>query len=221
MHKVKTPKALIIIGLILVLGLKLQAQDIKFGLLSGLVVSNAHVANKIDFHDYRVFYPIYSFNINGYIEYKISKTWGIEVDPGYIRKGGIVHGINHYMSIIKLQLNYIQLPILANFYCTNKFFVSIGPEFAYLINSEGNLPGIATGFVYFKENAFEISGLIGINYSITKKIDVGLRYNHGLTNISVLKWTYGYGPEVGQSKVYNQYFQFTFKFKIQTGANSK
>ena len=215
----KTPKALIIIGLLIVLGLKLQAQDIKFGFLTGLVVSNAHVINKIYFHDYRVFHPMYSFNINGYIEYRISKTWGIEADPGYIRKGGVVRfGINHYMSIIKLQLNYLQLPILANFYYTNKFFFSIGPEFAYLINSEGNLPGIATGFFYFKENAFEISVLIGVNYSITEKIDVGLRYNHGLTNIAVLKWTYGYGPEVGQSKVYNQYFQFTFKFKIQTDA---
>ncbi len=223
MHKVKTPKALTITGLVLILVLKLQAQDIKYGFFSGLVVSNAHVTNKNEiYHDYRVFYPMYSFNINGYIEYKISKTWGIEADPGFIRKGGIVRfGVNHYMSIIKLQLNYLHLPILANFYCTNKFFVSIGPEFAYLINSEGNLPEIATGFAYFKENAFEISGLIGINYSITKKIDVGLRYNHGLTNISALKWTDGYGPEIGQSKVYNQYFQFIFRFKIQTGANSK
>ena len=219
----KTPKALIIIGLVLNLGLNLQAQEINFGFLSGLGVTNACVTNKIEiYNDYRVFYPMGSFNINGYIEYKFSKTFGIAAEPGYIRKGGVIRfGVNHYMSIIKFQLNYVQLPIFVNIYCTNKFFVSIGPEFAYLINSEGNLPEIATGFAYFKENAFEISGLIGINFSITKKIDVGLRYNHGLTNISVLKWTDGYGPEIGQSKVYNQYFQFIFRFKIQTGANSK
>lgn len=213
---------MIIIGLTLQLELKLQAQDIKFGILLGLGGTNACVANKIEpYNDYRVFYPMGSFNINGYIEYKFSKTFGIAAEPGFIRKGGIVRfGVNHYMSVIKLQLNYIQLPILANLYCTNKYYVTLGHEFAYLINSERKLPEIATGFAYFKDNALEISGLIGINYSITKKIDVGFRYNHGLTAISVLKWTDGYGPEIGQSKVYNQYLQFIFRFKIKTGANN-
>ena len=217
----KTLKILIIIGLILHLGLKLKAQNIKLGFLSGLVVTNAQVTNKIDiYNDYRVFYPMISFNINGYFENKFSITWGIAAEPGFIRKGGIVRfGVNHYMSIIKLQLNYVQLPILVNLYCTNKLFVSLGPEFAYLINSNGNLPSISTGFNYFKENAFELSGLIGLNYSISKKADIGFRYIHGFSNISVLKWTDGYGPEIGQSKVYNQYLQFLIRFKIETGAN--
>ncbi len=218
----KTLKILIIIVFTLQLGLNLQAQKIKFGFLSGLVITNARVANKIEIYkDYRVFYPMVSFNLNGYIEYKISKTCGIAIEPGFIRKGGVVrYGVNHYMSVIKLQLNYIQLPILVNLYCTNKFYVSLGPEFAYLINSNKNLPETATGFYYFKENAFEISGLIGLNYSISNKFDIGFRYNHGFTNISVLKWTDGYGPEIGQSKVYNQYFQFIFRFKIQTADNN-
>jgi len=205
-------------ALLLLFGLKLQAQDIKFGLLSGLVVTNDQVTNKIEIkNDYRVFYPMYSFNINGYIEYKISKIWGIAAEPGFIRKGGIVRfGIYRYMDIIQLQLNYVQLPILANLYCTNKLFVSLGPEFAYLINTKENLPSAATGFNYFKENAFEISGLIGLNYSISKKVDIGLRYNHGFTDISVLKWTTGFGPVIGQSKVYNQYFQAIIRFKIKT-----
>ena len=218
----KTLKILIIIGLTLQLGLKLQAQNIKFGFLSGFVVTNAQVANKIEiYNDYRVFYPMVSFNINGYFEYKISKTWGIAAEPGFIRKGGIVRfGVNHYMSIIKLQLNYVQLPMFVNLYCTNTFFISLGPEFAYLINSKENLPSIATGFNYFKENAFEMSGFIGLNFSISKKVDIGFKYNHGFTNISVLKWTDGYGPEIGQSKVYNQYFQFIIRFKIKTGTNN-
>jgi len=219
----KTLKILIIIGFTLLFGVKLQAQDFKFGLLSGLVVTNARVTDKIEtYEDYRVFYPMVSFNINGYIEYKISKTWGIAAEPGFIRKGGVVRfGVNHYMSDIKLQLNYIQLPILANLYCTDKLFVSIGPEFAYLINSEENLPEIASGFDSFKENAFEISGLIGINYSLSKKFDIGFRYNHGFTNIAVLSWTDDYGPVIGQSDVYNQYFQFILRFKIITGASKQ
>jgi hypothetical protein len=219
----KTLKALIIIGFSLSFGLKLQAQDIKYGLQSGLVVSNARVADKIDIRkDYRVFYPMYSLNINGFIEYKVSKTWGIAAEPGFITKGGIVRfGINHYMSVIDMKLHYLQLPVVANFYCTNKFFVSIGPEFAYMINSQENIPATATGFNDFKENAFEISGLIGLHYSISKKVDIGFRYNHGLTKISILKWTDGFGPEIGKSKVYNQYFQFIFRYILQSPANKQ
>jgi hypothetical protein len=219
----KTQKALIIIGLLLSLGLNLQAQDFKFGLLSGLVVSNAYLTDKIDIYsDYRVFYPMYSFNVNGYFEYKISKTWGIEAEPGFIRKGGIVRfGVNHYMSVIDMKLNYLQLPVLANFYCANRFFVSIGPEIAYMISREENLPDPASGFKYFKENALEISGMIGLNYSLSKKIDLGLRYNRGFTNISILEWTDGYGPEIGASNVYNQYFQLIFRFNIRRDVNEK
>jgi hypothetical protein len=212
----KTQKTLIIIGMILYMGLNLQAQDIRFGFLSGLVVSNARIADKIDTQkDYRVFYPMYSFNINGFIAYKISNTWGIAAEPGFITKGGIVSfGINHYTSVIDMKLNYIQLPILANFYVTNKLFISMGPEFAYMINSKENLPLVGTGLIYFKENAFEVSGLVGLNYSLSKKVDIGLRYNHGFTKISILQWTDGYGPVIGESKVYNQYFQFIFRFII-------
>jgi hypothetical protein len=217
----KTLKVLIIIGMILNMGFNLKAQDIKFGFLSGLVVSNARVADKIDTQkDYRVFYPMYSFNINGFIAYKISNTWGIAAEPGFITKGGIVRfGINHYTSVIDMKLNYIQLPILANFYFTNKLFVSMGPEFAFMINSQENVPLIGTGFRYFKDNAFEISGLIGLNYRISRKVDIGFRYNHGFTKISIMEWTDGFGPVIGESKVYNQYFQLIVRFFIRPGAD--
>lgn len=214
----KTFKILILIGFAFLSGLKPQAQNFNLGLLSGLVVTNARVTNKIDiYNDYRVFYPMGSFNFNGSIEYKISKSCGIEAEPGLIRKGGIVRfGVNHYMSIINMQLYYFQLPILTNLYISKKFFVSLGPEFAYLINSKVNLPEVATGFNLFKENAFEISGLVGLNYSISKKVYFGIKYNHGFTNISVLNWTDGYGPVIGQSNVFNQYFQFIIRFILKT-----
>lgn len=212
-----TLKALLAIGLVLNLAIDLKAQEISLGVSAGLVAGNANVANKIEkYYDYRVFYPTYGFNINGLIEYKISETIGIAAEPGLIRKGGIVRfGINHYTSVINMKLYYLQLPLLANFYFTDRFFVTAGTEFAYMINKDENLPLAGTGFVNFKENAFELSGLLGLNYNISKKLGLGLRYNHGLTKISILKWTDGYGPVVGESKVYNQYFQFVFRFFIR------
>ena len=62
---------------------------------------------------------------------------------------------------------------------------------------------------------FELSGLIGINYSLIENLDIGLRYNHGLTCISKLVFTDIMGNETGEHyNEYNQYFQFFLRFKI-------
>lgn len=216
MYKFKVPKVLLITGLSLLIGCKLQAKQVHFGFSTSLIVSNARIANKIDiYRDYRVFYPLYGFNLEGFAEYKLSNRWRIQSGLGYLKKGGIVRfGVNHYTNIIDMKLDYLQMPLLANYYITDRFFVSMGFELAYLISSENKLPYPGTGLVQFRDNAFEISGLAGVNYWISKKLGVGIRYNHGITKISVMQWTDGYGPVIGQSNVYNQYFQLLFKIKI-------
>ena len=124
------------------------------------------------------------------------------------------------MREIDIPLNYIQLPILANIYFTDKFFISIGPEFAYLISNEENELVDRGAFSPFEENAFEVSGLVGVNYSIAKRIDLGLRYNHSLTHFSVVTWRkFTSGTILAQSKAYNQYFQLIFRYKIKTAAD--
>ena len=207
--------------MIVILGLNLRSQNINYGLLAGFGVTIPDVANNT-YTNSRLLYTMGSFNINGHIEYRFPGVWGIAAEPGYIRKGGVARfGINRIMTDFAIQLNYVQLPILANLYCTDKLFISIGPEFAYLINKDGNLPFKVKAFTPFEEKAFEISGLIGANYSLTKRIDLGLRYNHGLTPFTVVSWTDIYDNILGQAKVYNQYFQFIFRYKLKTDANSR
>ena len=227
----KKLKILIITALLLNLGLNLQAQKINYGLLAGYVCANAHVIKTTSYAT-RLFYPMHSFNVNGFIEYRFPGTWGIAAEPGFIRKGGVVDGENHFLGSFDLQLNYVQLPILANLYCTDRFYISFGPEFAYLSNKDVNLPSLPDWltpsqkeaykmFTPFEENAFEISGMIGVNYSIIKKIDIGLRYSHSLTPFSVTNWINhrypdGYG-NMGNSNEYNQYLQFIVRYKIKPG----
>lgn len=157
---------------------------------------------------------MYSYNVNGYIEYKISGKWGLSAEPGFIQKGGIVRfGVNHYMSVIKLRLNYIQIPVLVNFHLADKFVISMGPEFAYMISGEEKLPSVATGFSQFKENAFELSAMAGFSYRITEHLDIGLRYSLGLTKMSILTWTDGLGQQLSESNAHNQYFQLLVRLK--------
>ena len=226
----KIIKILLVSSLILLPGLNLQAQHINYGIQAGYVYANAHAA-KISDNSVNMFNPLHSFSINGYVEYKFPGAWGIAAEPGFIRKGGDVDGTNHLLERFDLKLNYIQLPILVNLYITDKFFVSFGPEFAYLINADVKLPSLPESytpeekeyykiFTPLKDNAFEVSALIGVNYSITNKIDLGLRYSRSITSFSettVINHRYPIGAGIiGHSNLYNQYFQFIFRYKIRT-----
>ena len=230
----KTLKILIVAGLLLLPGLKLQAQHINYGVQAGYVYANAHAA-KISDNSVKMFNPLHSFSINGYVEYKFSGVWGIAAEPGFIRKGGVVDGENHHLDRFDLKLNYVQLPILVNIYLNDKFFISFGPEFAYLMNQNLKLPSLPDSytplekeyykiFTPFKDNAFEVSAMIGVNYSITKKIDLGLRYSRSFTPFSettFINHRYPIGAGIiGHSNVYNQYFQFIISYRIRTNAEN-
>lgn len=219
----KKLKILIVTALLLHQGLILHAQKINYGLLAGYVCANAHVIKSNGLAT-RLFYPMHSFNVNGFIDYRFSGAWSILAEPGYIRKGGVVDDEYFSSDRFNLQLNYVQLPILANLYCTNRFFISFGPEFAYLINKGRNSPPLPDTFSPIEESSFELSGLFGVNYNITKNIDLGLRYNHSLTHFSVRTWKnprYPPGHGIfGYSNVYNQYLQLIVRFKIKHGTNT-
>ncbi len=210
----KTLKILIISGLMFLPVLNLSAQKINYGIQAGFGVTVPHVPNT--YTEKRLLYTMASFNINGSIEYRYPGIMGISAEPGYIRKGGVArYGINRIMKDFSIQLNYVQLPILVNLYFGDKFFISIGPEFAYLLNKDGNLNFSQDAFTPFEENAFEISGLVGVNYSIWKRIDLGLRYNHSLTHFTEVSWIdFPSGTIQSHSKAYNQYVQFIVRYRI-------
>lgn len=212
----KTKTFWVIIFMNLILSSNADAQDFKFGLVSGLDISNSRVTYNPNIEGFsRNYDPITSFNANGYIGYKNSRNWGISAEPGFIQKGRLMQKDNGVrMEDIKFKLNYIQLPILMDIYLSEKIFFSIGPEFAYMINAKLKSKESSNDMTYFYDNRYEISGMVGVNYNISKNFDFGLRYNHGLTCIKKTNYTFlGIYQQV-EMKEYNQYFQFILRFKV-------
>lgn len=196
------------IGLIVISNLTGFSQNFKFGLVAGFDIANAHLTNKpYGFGDNQVYYPMIAYNFNGYIGYKKSEVWGLSIEPGFIQKGGRQKSSDDY---IRFNLNYLQLPILFDYYVVDKFYISIGPELSYLINAKVKSNDITDLY----DRRFELSCLVGINYKIIDKLDIGLRYNHGLTYTSKITWTNEFGESIGVSKDFNQYLQLVLKLKI-------
>ena len=118
-------------GLIILSNTNIQAQNLKFGFTSGLDITNTKLStkpNRINIGNDP--FPIVAFNINGVISFKGQKFWGISIEPGFIRKGWKTRG-DYYEQ--KIQLNYIQVPILFDIYVTERIIISTGTEANYLV----------------------------------------------------------------------------------------
>jgi hypothetical protein len=205
----------LVLGLLLAIGL--NAQEFNFGITAGFDIANARLTNKpSSYGAYRTYYPLTAFNINAHFGFKSNSFWAITTEPGFIQKGGVIRYDDNYRDKdAKLISNYIQFPVLIDFYLTKKLSLSIGPEFAYMIGTKAKSKENSKDITDLYDNKFEISGLIGINYSVFKYIDLGLLYNHGLTYTQIISFTDDTGTKVGEGKVYNQYFQLFVRFKIK------
>lgn len=205
---------LIIIGFILIPIISLDAQNLEIGIKTGFGLTDTHWTNipdtetNSDFHT-----PTFSFSANAVISYKSADFWGFTLEPGIVQKGWIDKGINFKN---KFKVNYIQLPILSDFYLSNKLILSIGPEVAYRLNSKYKSEH-GTEKVNYMFNNFELSGAVGITYKIVDNFDIGIRYSHGLTQASdKVFWVFDeFDADVLETNDYNQYLHLFIKMKLK------
>lgn len=86
----------------------------------------------------------------------------------------------------KLKLTYLNIPILAQVYPTDKFSVYAGPQFGFLLSSKAEYQNLT---IDVKDNfkGFDLGFVLGTGYDIrvlNRELNLSLRYIHGLTNIS-------------------------------------
>lgn len=196
-----------LISIFLLLQTSIWAQDFKFGVLGGLDITSNRVTNSTVREDTpRSYTSMISFNLNAYLGYESKSFWGVSLEPGFIRKGGIDEDN-------KIQLSYFQLPVLFDVYLSDKIFVSCGPELSYLISAQSVSYGVSSSIWELYSRPFEVSGLIGVNVRLTNNIDIGLRYSHGLTWISKVIY-YETDYVTTTSNEFNQYLQLIVRFKL-------
>jgi hypothetical protein len=214
----KSKPILIVIGLILLSMLKSNAQNLRFGLLGGVDKVNIHQKPWLPHAISAPFDPMNSYNVNCFISYKSQGIWGFSFEPGFIQKGG-ANGVN---DCCRWELNYFQFPLLAEIYVLRKLFLSVGPEFSYLTSAKAvnvypshtHTTDVSSTYKY----KLEISGLIGINYMISKRFDIGLRYNHGFTYIAKIDINIYNGSNwyIYPVKQQSQYLQLVLRVRINT-----
>jgi hypothetical protein len=169
-----------------------NAQEVKYGAKAGLNLSN--FAGDAEGNSAKV-----GFQIGGFAEIKISDKFAIQPELLFSAQGAKEKesykesGITVTSEDI-IKLNYLNIPIMAKYYATEKLYIEAGPQIGLLMSAKSEfketetfggltetISGSADVKKYFNSTDFGLN--VGFGYIFTENIGAGVRYTSGLSNI--------------------------------------
>lgn len=155
---------------------KAQTPDIKLGAKGGVNFSNitdSDMDGKTGFH------------VGVLAEAFLSEKFSIQPEILYSTQGAELKNDN---SSLKLNVDYINVPIMAKYYVADGFNIQAGPQFGFLTKAEtkGTLDGIGSGTIDVKDSAesFDFGVNFGLGYELPAGLFFDARYNLGLSKIN-------------------------------------
>lgn len=161
--------------------------------------------------------------IGAEFEYQIAQPFSLAAGLNFSMQGckwGDFELKNGDISVkakdLKMELNYLNIPIVANFYLFKGFAIKTGVQFGFLLSAkqkgtttikEGDRTTETKESTDLKDGCkkFDVAIPIGISYQVpTIPIYIDGRYNLGLTNIN----------KDGDTNYKNQVFQVTVGYKF-------
>lgn len=83
---------------------------------------------------------------------------------------------------LKLNANYINLPIMAKFYVLDKLSIDFGPQLGYAVSIKSKLDGEKAKIDSDDYKGFDVALGAGVTYNFCSMF-ASARYNYGLTNV--------------------------------------
>ena len=153
-------------------------------------------------------------NIDGKI--KVGLAAGVEAEYGITETFGVSGGVLYSMegsknkdnSDLKTNLDYINVPILANAYLFKGFAVKVGVQPGFLVRAKekySNGGNSIDGDIKDACNKVQLSIPIGLSYEYANFV-LDARYNWGLTNT--------FKNDNSDKKSHNSVFMFTLGYKF-------
>ncbi|ESU26958.1 hypothetical protein FLJC2902T_22980 [Flavobacterium limnosediminis JC2902] len=131
-------------------------------------------------------------HIGGFMEYKLNDKFAIQPELLFSMQGAkseftFSDGFDTYNVESTVKLNYLNLPIMAKYYATEKLAIEAGPQVGFLLSAknEAEVSGFGSEEVDIKDetNSIDFGLNLGLGYDFTENISAGARYNFGLSNI--------------------------------------
>ena len=148
-----------------------NAQETKFGLKAGL--------NLASFSGNSDFTTRPSFYIGGLVEIKVSEKFSVQPELVYSSQGTKFKSDSDYTT----KLDYLNIPVMLKYFVAKGFSIEAGPQIGFVMSAQDTYKGV-TEDVKASVNTTDFSLGFGAGYDVTENINIGLRYNVGLTKIN-------------------------------------
>ncbi|MFT3908550.1 MAG: porin family protein [Ferruginibacter sp.] len=152
------------------------SQKVNFGVMAGIDL------NKLKGKSFDEEFKL-GYNAGAFVEIKIQKI-GIQPEVYFSQSSGqsrknissdaVLYGVN-----TKVHLNYLNIPILVNYYFNPNVALQFGPQYSILFNE--NVSAIQNGENAFKKGDFSLNG--GLQFKISRFRVYG-RYIVGLNDLN-------------------------------------
>lgn len=163
-----------------------QAQEIRLGAKGGVNFANigGDDITGVDFNSRT------GFHIGALVEIPVSEKFWVQPEVLYNALGSKSNQTRILGSKVesKLNLDYIQIPVMAKYYVIEGLALEAGPQIAFLVKAEGET-SIGDGTItndLDKDNfsSIDFSLGVGASYRLDMGLFLGARYNFGLTDIN-------------------------------------
>ncbi len=178
-------KTILIVALVIFGISNASAQEYwHFGVKGGLNFSTV-TGDGFDSPDMRT-----GFNVGLLAEIPVSGKFSVQPEVLYSAKGfdAARRDQNNFLDNdqnVVYQLDYIDVPVLANIYLTDGLSVQAGPSFNFKVNEQYDYqPYEDGGNINFDQaQDFELGGAAGLQYKFNNGLFLQGRYNYGFTDI--------------------------------------
>ena len=151
-----------------------NAQKTYFGIKGGLNVSSLHFGDNTSL-DSKI-----GFHVGGLAHIHASKTWAIQPEIFYSLEGA--KGTLPNNNKLTYNLNYINVPVLLQYFFDNGFRLEGGPQMGFLLSAKTKTGNLTVDNKGFESTAFSIP--LGIGYLTAEGLGFDARYVFGLSNIN-------------------------------------
>lgn len=155
----------------------------SFGVKGGVNFATLN-GNDIDSPDSRT-----SFHVGVFGEFPLSSMFSVQAEALYSGQGAEADFSGTDGDKAELQLDYINVPVLAKFYIMEGLSIEAGPQFSFLVNDEFDFnPNSNDGDIDLNDTRFEAKSFeFGVAGGLTFQTSMGLfataRYIQGVTEV--------------------------------------
>ena len=168
-----------------------NAQETKFGVKAGVNLADwsgddaEGVDSKVGFH------------VGGFAEIKLTDKFALQPELLYSAQGG-------KGDAAKVNVDYINIPVMAKFYATEQFSIEAGPQVGFLLSAKVKPDSGDTQDVKDQLKSTDFGMNVGLGYNFTENLSAGLRYNLGLSDV----------VDVDSADVKNSVFSLSLGYKF-------